>query len=70
MEYLRRLKNPGTVITIASAIVLILENVGIHIDSEAVMNIVKAACVIGIALGVMNNPDTPGLDLPFLKENK
>lgn len=65
---LNRLKNPGTVVAIVSAVLLILTSLGIEIENEQVMTIVKAVCSIGIALGVMNNPETPGLDLPFNKK--
>lgn len=62
---LDRLKNPGTIITIVSAALLIVSNCGLKIDNETIMTCVKAACTIGIALGVLNDPSTPGLDLPF-----
>lgn len=62
---LKRLKNPGTIITVVSAVLLIISNCGLEVDNEAIMTSVKAACTIGIALGVLNDPSTPGLDLPF-----
>ncbi len=65
---LERLKNPGTIITIVSATLLIASNCGLEVDNEAVMTSVRAACTIGIALGVLNNPTIPGLHLPFLKK--
>lgn len=52
MNMLERLKNPGTIITIVSAALLIESNCGLEVDSEAVMTSVRAACTIGIALGV------------------
>ena len=65
---LERLKNPGTIITIVSATLLIASNCGLEVDNEAVMTSVRAACTIGIALGVLNNPTIPGLHLHFLKK--
>lgn len=62
---LERLKNPGTIVTIVSAVLLIISNCGLEVDNETIMTSVKAACTIGIALGVLNDPSSPGLDLPF-----
>lgn len=64
---LKRLKNPGTLVTLASLVVLILTTNGIEVDSERIMITVKAICAIGVALGIFNNPETPGLDLPFMQ---
>ncbi|SKC62686.1 hypothetical protein [Maledivibacter halophilus] len=64
---LKRLKNPGTIITLVSLVVLILVTNGVEVDSERVMTTVKAVCSIGVVLGILNNPDTSGLDLPFVK---
>lgn len=61
-EILKRLKNTGTIVAIASAIVMIVVNLGFDVDSEKVMYIVNALCGIGVALGVLNNPTTTGLD--------
>lgn len=66
---LRRLKNPGTIITLTSLIILILITNGIEVDSDRIMTTVKAICSIGVILGILNNPETPGLDLPFLNRN-
>lgn len=63
---LSRLKNPGSIITLASLVILILTTNGIELDSEKIMTTIKAICSIGVILGILNNPDTEGLDLPFL----
>lgn len=65
---LQRLKNPGTIVSLASLIILILTTVGIQIDDNKIMTIIKAICAIGIILGVLNNPDTPGIDFPEIKK--
>lgn len=65
-EYLQRLKNPGTIITVVSLVLLILTTNGVEIDNERVMTTVKAICALGVVVGLLNNPDTPGLDLPGL----
>ena len=38
-----------------------------EVDSERVIITVKAIYSIGVVLGILNNPDTSGLDLPFIK---
>lgn len=65
---LNRLKNPGTIITLVSLEVLILTTNGIEVDSERIMTTVKAIWSIGVVLGILNNPDTSGKDLPFIKK--
>jgi uncharacterized membrane protein len=62
--YLYRLKNPGTILAIASGVILLLPYVGVEINSEKLLNIIRTFCAIGIALGVLNNPDTDGIDIP------
>jgi uncharacterized membrane protein len=59
-----RLKNSGTVITLASTVILILTTNGIQVDDVRIMNTIKGICTICIILGAMNNPETPGLDIP------
>jgi uncharacterized membrane protein len=65
-----RLKNPGTVVTLVGLIVLILTQNGVAVDDVRIMTTVKAICGILIVLGIMNNPDTPGLDIPGLPKDK
>ena len=64
---LNRLKNPGVIIALASLTIMILTANNIIIDNERIITTVKGLCSIGVILGVLNNPDTPGLDLPFLQ---
>ena len=63
-----KFKNPGTIVSLASLVILILTTNGFNVDNEKVMTTIKALCSIAIYLGAMNNPDTPGLDLPELKK--
>ena len=60
-EILKRLSNTGTIIAIAGAILLILNNLGMLVDNQKVMIIINAICSIGVTLGVLNNPTTPHL---------
>lgn len=64
-SYLKRLKNPATAASLVSFLIIILVNFGIEINSGAITNIVNAVCGILVLLGVMNNPETTGLDLPL-----
>ncbi|MCE9675450.1 phage holin [Paraclostridium bifermentans] len=66
-EILNRLKNTGTIVAIASASVMIATNLGFDIDSEKVLYIINTICSVGVALGVLNNPTTSGLDNPMKK---
>lgn len=52
---LKKLTNTKTVISITSAVILILSSLGIQIDNEQIMTIIKALCSIGILLGIMND---------------
>lgn len=67
-ELVIRLKNPGTVVTLAALVCLLLTTLGVFDAAmgEKVQNIVQIVCSILVVLGIMNNPDTPGLDLPLL----
>lgn len=60
-ELIKRLSNTGTIIAIAGAIIIILNNCGVIVDSDKVMYIINALCGIGVAVGVLNNPTTKGL---------
>ena len=63
-KYFMRLKNPATIIGIAGYVLTILTALGIKIDDEVVMTIIQSLCAICILLGILNNPDTSGVDLP------
>ncbi|MDQ0150555.1 phage holin [Eubacterium multiforme] len=61
-EILKRLKNTGTIVAITSAAIMIIANLGFSVDGDKVMYIVNALCSVGVALGVLNNPTSPGID--------
>lgn len=63
-KYLERLKNPATIIGISGYLLTILTALGVGIDNEAVMTIVQSICAICVLLGIMNNPETSGIDIP------
>lgn len=67
-KYLKRFKNPATIIGIIGYILTIFSTIGIKVDSETVMTVIQSICAICVLLGIMNNPDTSGIDLPTKKE--
>lgn len=69
-EVLKRLKNPATITGIASAVLIIATNSGLVVDNEKVMAIINAMCFIGVSLGLLNDPTTPGMDNIFISNNK
>ena len=62
----KRLSNVGTIMSLSAAVIFILMQFGITVDSEKVNNVVEAVCSILVLLGVLNNPKTSGLYLPFV----
>ena len=62
----KRMSNVGTILALVSAIVFILMQFGITVDSEKVNNVVEAVCSILVLLGILNNPKTSGIYLPFV----
>ena len=63
-SYFKKVNNVGSILAIASFIVVILTANHINIDSDRIMTTVKAVCSILVILGILNNPVTNGLDLP------
>jgi len=68
LSILHRLKNPGTVISIASGIVIILNELGYIVDSESISVIVNTVCSILIALGIMNDSTSDTMYIPGIKD--
>lgn len=69
-EILIRLKNPGTIVSLTSLIILILTVNGVGLDDNRIMTTVKALCSIGILLGILNNPTTSGTDNLVVEEEE
>lgn len=63
-EFIKRLTNTGTLISVVSLIGLILMQFGVKVDIDWLDTTIKLICALGIALGVLNNPTTPGIDNP------
>ena len=66
-SYFKNINNMGSIVAIASLIIVILTANHINIDSDRIMTTVKAVCSILAVLGILNNPATTGLDLPGKK---
>ena len=62
-KYFIRFKNVGTVVSLVGLIGLLLTQFGFKVDLVWLDNTIKLVCSIGIVLGIMNNPDTKGIDL-------
>lgn len=69
-DYLERFKNPGTILSVTAVVGLLLMQFGVGVDLEWLDTTVKLVCSLCVLLGVMNNPTTPGLDLPVVKETE
>lgn len=65
-DVLKKFKNPGVILSVISLIIMVLVTNGVVVDNERIMTTAKALCSLGIILGVLNNPDTPGMDLPLI----
>lgn len=63
-NYLKRFQNVGTILAIVGAIGLILQQFGLKIDMEWLNNTATAICSLLVLLGVANNPESDGIDLP------
>lgn len=64
-NYLKRFKNTGTIISIVGLIGLLMVQFGLKIDLQWLDATIKIVCSLLVALGICNNPTTPGLDNPL-----
>ena len=67
-NYLKRFQNVGTILAIVGAIGLILQQFGYKVDMEWLNNTTTAICSLLILLGIANNPENSGIDLPKIKK--
>ena len=67
-QYLERFKNVGTVMSLVGAVGLLLQQFGYNINLEWLNNVATTICSILVILGICNNPNTPGMDLPGKEE--
>lgn len=50
-----KISNTKSMLGIASAVMLILTTLGVEVDSEKAMLIVRAVLFIGVTFGILNN---------------
>lgn len=68
-EYLKKFKNTGTIIGLVGLIGTLLIQFGVKVDVNWLNNTVQSICSILVILGICNNPNTKGLDLPTTTDN-
>lgn len=64
LEYIKRFKNTGTIISLVGLIGLLLIQFGLNIDLDWLNKTINVVCSILVVLGICNDPETTGLDLP------
>lgn len=64
LDYLKRFSNTGTIISLVGFIGLLLNQFGLNIDLQWLNTTINIICSILVVLGICNNPNTTGLDLP------
>lgn len=67
-NYMKRFQNVGTILAIVGVIGLILQYLGYKVDTEWLNNIATAVCSLLVLLGIANNPENSGIDLPMVKK--
>ena len=68
MKYLEKFKNTGTILALVGFVGLLLQQFGVKIDIEWLSTTANIVCSILVILGICNTPETPGMDMPKLKE--
>lgn len=68
LDYLKRFKNVGTIVSLVGLVGILLNQCGVKIDTVWLNNVVQTVCSILVILGVCNNPNTSGIDLPTKQE--
>lgn len=63
LDYLKRFKNVGTIISLAGFIGLLLNQFGLNVDLQWLNTTINIVCSILVVLGICNNPHTDGLDI-------
>lgn len=67
-EWLQRFRNTGTLIALVGAIGIVLQQFGIKVDMTWLNNTITAICTVLVILGIANDPNTNGLDVPTNKK--
>ena len=60
-QILKRLRNKAFLLALSSAIILLIQQLGIDILPKNISDIVNTVLVILVAMGVVIDPTTPGI---------
>ena len=66
-NFIEKLKNPTTVMAIVMLVAAIFMQFGIKVDMGWLKETLTLVCALGVVVGIMNNPETKGMDNPFKK---
>lgn len=69
LDYLKRFKNTGTIIGIVGLLGSLAIQFGVKVDLSWLNNTAQIVCSILVVLGICNNAETKGLDLPVTSNN-
>lgn len=67
-NYIKRFANPGTLLAILSVLGMLGLQFGLDIDMAWLDATGRLLCSLGVLIGIINNPTTPGIDLPFISK--
>ena len=63
-KYLERFKNTGTIMSLVATAGLLYNAFGGSVDMDWLNYVAGLVCTLFIILGICNDPNTKGLDLP------
>lgn len=69
LDYLKKFKNTGTILGLVGLVGTLLIQFGIKVDITWLNNTAQIICAILVVLGICNNPETIGVDLPTKNTN-
>ena len=69
-SYLKRFKNRGTLMGVVGTAGLLVNQFGVNIDLVWLNHTADLICSLLVILGIVNNPDTKGVDLPTTKSTE
>lgn len=67
-NFIEKLKNPTTLLSIAMLFGALFIQFGVQVDMVWLKDTITIVCALGVVIGIMNNPETKGLDNPFSKQ--
>lgn len=70
LDYLKRFKNTGSIIGIVGLLGSLAIQFGVKVDLNWLNSTAQIVCSILVVLGICNNPETTGVNLPTTSDNK